>query len=394
MSNRVSGNGQSQRRRRAVVAVQVVVMLTALMGFAAFTVDIGTLYRARAELQASADAAAMAAASSYTTDSMVEVRATGGDASAFAEVLSTVDGRANVFAGLNDTLNTATLVETSDITAGWIDLTSATSSLDAFALSTEYNAVQVTVRRNSGGSNGPVEFLFAPIIGHLIGEASASAVAVFNDQFAGFDVDGNGSAAALPISIHEDVFNDQFTNGSDDYEYFADVDSVVPGADGIPEINLYPFDVAPGNFGLLNIGSPNQGVPALQDQIENGVSSDEMELETGSSELTFYNEDGSSNTYDITGGAGMKTALEGSISDRIGDVVAFFLHESTAQQGANAVFTISDVRFGRIMDVRLSGPSVGRGLWIQPVSYNGGGVIISDGAPSSNGLVGRLVLAR
>ena len=90
----------------------------------------------------------------------------------------------------------------------------------------------------------------------------------------------------------------------------------------------------------------------------------------------------------------MKTALERTIDDRIGDVVAFFLHASTAQQGSNAVYTISDIRFGRIMDVRLSGPPTGRGIWIQPVSYNGGGVIISDGAPSSNGLVGRLVLAR
>ncbi len=394
MSNRTSGRGQDQRRRRAVVAVQVMLMLTALMGFAAFTVDIGTLYRARAELQASADAAAMAAASAYISDSMLEVRVTDGDSSALSEVLSSVDGRANVFAGLNNTLNASTLVETTDIIAGRIDLTSATSPLDAFALSTEYNAVQVTVRRESGGRNGPVEFLFAPVIGHLMGESSASAVAVFSDQFAGFDVDGNGSAAALPFSIHEDIFEDQFINGSDDYEYFEDVGSVVLGADGIPEINLYPYDLIPGNFGLLNIGSPNQGVPELQDQIENGVSSDDMDTETGSSELIFHNEDGSSNTYDITGGPGMRAALEDTIADRIGDVVAFFLHESTAQQGANALYTISDVRFGRIMNVRLDGPLIGRGIWIQPVSYNGGGVIISSSAPSSNGLVGRLVLAR
>jgi hypothetical protein len=393
MSNRTIVNGQNQRRR-AIVLVQVMVMLTALMGFAAFTVDIGTLYRARAELQASADAAAMAAASAYTTDSMLEVRVTDGDAVAFADVLYSADDRANVYAGLNNTLNMATLVETTDISAGWIDLTSATSLLDTLVLPMEYNAVQVTVRRDTSGRNGPVEFLFAPIIGHLVGETSASAVAVFNDQFSGFDVDGNGSAAALPISIHMDIFNDQFVNGPDVYEYLSDSESVATGPDGIPEINLYPFNVAPGNFGLLNIGSPNQGVPALQDQIENGVSSDDMESETGASELVFYDEDGSPITYDITGSPGLKTALEGTIADRIGDVVAFFLHEGTAQQGANAVYTISSVRFGRIMDIELNGPPAGRGLWIQPVSYNGGGVIISDSAPSSNGLVGRLVLAR
>lgn len=51
-------------RRRAVVAVQVMVLLTALMGMAALTVDIGYLWNVRADLQRTADAAALAAAAS------------------------------------------------------------------------------------------------------------------------------------------------------------------------------------------------------------------------------------------------------------------------------------------------------------------------------------------
>jgi len=50
-----------QKRRRAVVAVQVALALPVLTGFAAMTIDVGTMYNARNDLQRTADAAAMAA---------------------------------------------------------------------------------------------------------------------------------------------------------------------------------------------------------------------------------------------------------------------------------------------------------------------------------------------
>ncbi len=50
-------------RRRALVAVQVAVMAPVLLGFAALTIDVGAMYNAKAELQRTADSAALAAAS-------------------------------------------------------------------------------------------------------------------------------------------------------------------------------------------------------------------------------------------------------------------------------------------------------------------------------------------
>lgn len=49
-------------RRRGAAAPLVAVSSTLLVGMAALTIDGGMLYRARTELQASADAAALAAA--------------------------------------------------------------------------------------------------------------------------------------------------------------------------------------------------------------------------------------------------------------------------------------------------------------------------------------------
>ena len=55
------------------------------------------------------------------------------------------------------------------------------------------------MRRDETGSNGPVQFFFAPIFGHLVGESSATAVAVVDDRVlldVGFDP-GHLDAAGL-----------------------------------------------------------------------------------------------------------------------------------------------------------------------------------------------------
>jgi hypothetical protein len=117
-------------------------------------------------------------------------------------------------------------------------------------------------------------------------------------------------------------------------------------------------------------------------------------MEIGTSDLTFYDDAGADITYDITGSPGLEVALKAPIGDKIGDVVGFFLHDNVVLSGANAIYTITGIRYGRIMDVRLVGAPSERGVFIQPVSYTGGEVIIDPEAPSTGGLLGRIVLAR
>ena len=382
-------------RRRAVVAAQVLVMLPVLLGFAAFTIDVGTLYRARAELQTAADSAALAGASAYSTDAMLQVRLDGNE-SAFSKVLSLVMARGSQFSTLNDTLGSPTLVDTGDIATGWIDVLSSSDPIDTGAAPSQCNAVRVTVRRagdGGEGSNGPVEFFFAPIFGKMTGEASASAVAIFDDRFAGYDSEDGGSDV-MPFTIHEDVLAAELAGGGDQFGYDPVLDTVTSGSDGIREINIYPHASVPGNFGLLNIGLPNQGVPGLADQIENGVPPEDIEAEIGTPVLAYYDEEGSPLTYDITGSPGLKASLESAIETRIGDSIAFLIHDQVTGSGANATYRITQMRFARVMGVKLKGAASSRGFWLQPVSYSGAGVRLGRSAGSSNGMVGRLVLAR
>ena len=54
--------------QRGAVAVQVAVMAPILIGFAAFSIDVGLMFNAKTDLQRAADAAALAGVAAYTTE--------------------------------------------------------------------------------------------------------------------------------------------------------------------------------------------------------------------------------------------------------------------------------------------------------------------------------------
>lgn len=381
------GEPNDFHRRRGVVAALVVVMLGLMLGMTALAVDVGVMFNARADLQDAADAAAMAGVSAYVGDEMLKIRMGSSDLST---VTALTDSRSTTTSLLNDTFGASgTVIEANDLQMGWIDLLSASSTIVTGVLPDNHNAVTVTVRRTSKGSNGTVDFFFGSFLGQSQKDISATATAAFDDRVGGIDISTGGM---VPFTISETRYNDQLANGGDSYGFDENTDSVTGGSDGIREIDLYPNNLAPGNFGLLNIGTPNQGVPALRDQIENGVTEGDLQTETGSSELTFVDGSGSPVTYNISGDPGLKASLESSIDTRVGMVIAFLLHDGVTGSGANSSYHITGVRFGRVMDVNLNGTS--KGLWIQPVIYSGADVRIQTNAPSSGGLTGRIVLAR
>lgn len=389
-------------RRRAVVAVQVAVVLVVLLGFAALTVDVGTLYNVRAELQRSADAAALAGASAYTSEAMMRVRMNPDEDEHLYDVMGYADERSHRYSERNKALSEMTRLEEGDVRAGWINMNSGTDPLQLNPDSDAYNAVEVTVRRRKGGAgvNSSVPYFFATIFGKAEGGSSARAVAVFDDRFGGFQI-SEEAGGMLPFTISEEALAQELAEGGDGYRYDHDDEQVHQNSDGIREIRLYPYPLSgnhysegDGNFGVLNIGTGNQGLQALRAQILNGVSADDMEAEVGTSNLTFYDADGDPVTYDITGSPGMDGGLSATIASIEGRIVGFFVHDGVVAHGANTTYTITQLRFGRLMDVKLNGQPDSRYVYVQPVSYSGAGVKLSASAPSSGGMMGMVVLAR
>jgi len=386
--------GSRMTRRRGAVAVFVMVMMVVLIGFATITVDVGVLYNTRADLQNAADAAALAGVSAYATPEMLQVRLGKNVSENLSYVLNRAERTARMTARRNASFNgKGTILEEGEVRTGWIDAKSATSPFDPNPDPADYNAVYVHTQRSGESVNGPVKFFFGMIFGKHLSSVSASAVAVYDDHFSGYEVSDPYSASVWPFTISEEQYDNWITTAKDGFTWDMDNAQVVPGPDGEVEVQLYPDELAPGNYGLLNIGTENQSTTALGDQITGGVSASDLELEIGTSALTFFDDNGNPVNYEITGNPGLKAALEADIEDRLGDVVAFFVHDNVEYSGTNVIYHITGIRFARVMDVMLQGTSSERGLWMQPVVYIGPGVITDPGAPSSDG-VGRISLVR
>lgn len=380
-------------RRRGTVAVLVAISLVVLLGFAALAIDVANLYTARGELQRAADAAALAGASAFADDLLRQATYADDPDGDFTIVKEAAAARAVTWALKNTTVGVSTKLEPGYVVVGAYNPAHPTAPLSPFG---PPNAVEVTARFAEGSPNGPVSNYFASVLGFENTDVTATAAAAFDDHFAGYTPSNSGPL--VPFTIYLDTYLQQLASGPDEFSYDADLDVVKHFADGSREIVLFPYATGggdgAGNFGLLNVGNPSQGVPLLREQILNGITPENLEAEIGTSQLTFVAGSGAPITYEITGSPGMKGGVSAAVDARIGDVVGFFVHSALVGTGSNAVYTIVTIRFGRVMEVRLTGSPANRRIRVQPAVWSDPGVQIDPNAPSSGGLVGRIVLIR
>jgi len=382
----VRGNEKSRpSQRRGVVAVWTAISMTALVGFAALSVDIGYLYVVRTQLQAAADAAALAGGTAFLED-IVLTRD-----EYLLQYNACQRARVTSLKNISDTHDT--ILEWGDIFVGRHDFGNPASALSATGRS---NAVDVTVRCTPGSANGPVSLFFAAIFGITESGVGATARAAMDDRFAGYRLTGEG--VLIPFTVHEEIFRYYYANGPDDFSYDG---GVRQWGDGIREIKLFPWkeDEPPagaGNFGTLNLGIDNEGTDMLEWQILNGATPEQLQSEFGTTELMFFEGDGSTNTYNCTGNPGLSIGLTDSVEERMerGDVIGFFLHRTVTLSGSNAVFEICNIRFGRIVEVHLTGAPTDRSITVQPAPYSNSSIIVGDWAPPTGALVERLVLVK
>ncbi|MCO6437907.1 MAG: VWA domain-containing protein [Phycisphaerae bacterium] len=169
-----------KKRRRGVVAVQVLVLLVVLLGCAALSVDVGLMYNAKADLQRAADAAALAAA---------EALADYGD----LDPIELARSRAQEIVEENPVLSKSITLESSDVVVGRA-VYDANSNTYTFQPGNFLpDAVRITVRMESGSVNGALPLYFASVFGkHSTGlTASATAMMVPRDIAVVADLSGS-----------------------------------------------------------------------------------------------------------------------------------------------------------------------------------------------------------
>ncbi len=356
-------------RRRAVSFALVGVSLVMLLGMASLTVDVGMLYRARAEAQASADAGAMAGAWKLLDND--KLKGTPNMTAEIADARSTAAAMAarDVIVNKSPSLNVNTSNDTNgDIIVGYLsDPDHNANETLSTANASQFNTLRVHVRRDAS-HNSPIDLYFAGVFGKLTANISAEAYATFKDGVVGWKVtDNTGNADLLPLALKVTAWNNllsgAFTTG-DNYAYDPVTGAVTAGHDGINELNLYPgggaTQLPPGNFGTVDIGNPNNSTADISRQIRYGVDANDLAYFGGELKL------GANGTVVLNGDTGLSAAIKDDLTSIIGKPRAIPLFSTVTGPGNNSMFTIVGFAGIRILDVKLTGSMSSKKVIIQP----------------------------
>ncbi len=162
-------DNKDHTQRRGAVTVLAAFLMVAMLGFAAFGVDVGYMLVVKTQLQVAADSSAMAAAANMSGTQ------------------SQMDTVAQQFAAYHQAGGKAVSLQNSDIEYGLWDSTARSFTPSSSA----GNAIRVTARRND--TTGGNTTFFGRIFGVKSFSVSASAVALGNPRDICFVVDLSGS---------------------------------------------------------------------------------------------------------------------------------------------------------------------------------------------------------
>lgn len=231
---------RSGTQRRGMVVIYLAVFMTVVFGMAALAVDIGTLYAAQAELQRSADAAALAAAAAI-------VEAETDDPTAL------VKSTAQEYAALNVVKREAVELDTeSDIELGRAAFDAATGRYEFQSASAAFDSVRVTLRRTEGSASGPIQLMFSRLLGHEHRGLEARAAAVMIPRDVAVIIDLSNSMCYDSQLRFYDRTDGGYANTRD---VWAALDGPEPERPYIVESEAtseYASDLGP-SFGLMTV---------------------------------------------------------------------------------------------------------------------------------------------
>jgi len=241
------GSFRRTDRRRGLVAVQVAVAMTLIIGFAALTIDVGAMYNAKADLQKTADAAALAAASkladySHATLSPMDL------ARAEAERLT----RQNKVYG-QEVAELA--LDAADVEFGRAVYNATTGSFDFVPVSSTPDAVRVRVRMSEESANRALTLYFARIFGRNQKDLEAEAVAMLVPRDIAIVADLSGSHTDdSELGYYKDMAEGSAINLYDVWDGFP------TGIDDTDGVNPDGFDLLEPDNGSTPLAGPAWGL--------------------------------------------------------------------------------------------------------------------------------------
>lgn len=370
---------RDQTNRRGVILFLTLFLMVFLLGMVAFAVDLGFYASTKTEMQRAADSAAIAAAWD-----LIELAPPGATRSLSDEIGNARD-RAVSYVSSNAVAGGAAIDGNSsnsasgNVVIGYLANDAQTSATMEFGNQNQFNAVQVTVRKNAQ-QNGEVPLFFARVWNMTGLEAQGTATAALVNNFGGFATPSNGSnLQILPFALDEDTWSDLLQgNGDDDWKWNVSTGRVEPGRDGVLEFNLYPQGTgSPGNRGTVDIGSSNNSTADLSRQIVQGISPADLAYLGGSIKFD------SQGTLTLNGDTGISAGVKDELASIIGQRRIIPIFQSVTGPGNNAQYVITKFVGVRIMAVQLTGKMSGKYLKVQPANIVALGGIPKAGTQST-----------
>jgi hypothetical protein len=351
--------------RRGGVLVLAAGVLVLVLGFAAFSIDLGFLCLTKAGLQGAADAASRAA-----SQELIKGFGLGSLPQSQVEAMSRLAAVEVAALNENGDVDSTFVHQTRDIRFGHREWNTATETWEDTWGDGPYNLVEVTAHRWAPDNSEVDLFFGAVIMGNRTAVLLQKSV-VFVPPAAGFRIPpGTGCNAMIP-PIAEDLgtWNDLLLNDPslpDDYTLDYSTGEVTNGPDGIREINLYPKgngSLPTGNRGTVDIGHPGNSTADLKRQILHGCNEYDLSF-FPNNELRF-----DQGPLYLNGDTGLSAGIKNELAQIIGQPRAIPLFINVSGNGNNATYTVVKFAGVRLVAVKLTGPPKKKYVMAQPSQY-------------------------
>lgn len=374
-------NRPSARSRRGAILLLTAFLLVFMVILVAFAIDIGYIQLAKAQLQQSADAAALAATAELIDDEALYTTA------GLSDEIAAARTRAVQYAALNPVCLVAPAVDpntgnsaSGEVVVGNLPDPSNPSLAMNFADPDSFNAVQVRVQRTAT-RNGEVGLFFARVFGSNTQGVTATATAAMLKNISGFRAPSDGSnLGILPFALDKQTWDNMLAGGgTDQWSWNSATGTLSAGSDLVREINLYPQGTgSPGNRGTVDIGGNNNSTSDIARQIVYGVNASDMAQMPGG-KLAL----GDDGTLSLNGDTGISAGVKDELASIRGQTRVIPIFSVVNGNGNNAQYTIVCFVGVRILDVKLTGPMSSKRVTIQPANVQMEGAIAGDGAQTS-----------
>jgi hypothetical protein len=365
--------GRRTKRRAAILMIGGMFTVSGCL-LCGLTVDVGNICVSKAELQRGSDAAALAASAV-----MLDKHDLNGQPNPLL-VAYNARNAACEYVALNPCRRAAMTLPRNEDNAASGDLVLGRYNSTTGAFDTNHpkiNSSFVFVRRDSV-QNGPIPLYFGGLVGMPSVNANSEAAAFIETDIKGFGVESGSSVNCkmLPFSLQIDMWINRASAKIDHYTHDPINNTVSVGGDGVYEINLYPGDVEPGNFGTIDLGAPNNSTPDLSRQIRYGLNA---------YDLSFFPDNtiqlGENGILTLNGDTGISATIQTDLQAICGQPRILPLHATVRGNGNTAMFDIVAFVGVTILDADLTGAMTKKYVKIQPC-------FTSDGTAIGGGVEG------